>query len=576
MNQDRTNPPHDHTNPNDAADDDAMLVLATRRPAEASLDVVLEQGRNHDSIPPLTQDSIDDGIYLTITKDDPDEMRFRILRNMLVIPTALIMILYAGAFFTFGPMQLLLEQDGAFASRCDDTATAGALEEDDVCKAQSSALVTVHFIALVLLNILTPAAGYISDRFGPFMLTLALMVCACLGFILVIIASSAKQDFLLYPGFILIGFIPMFATVLIQETAKIYETSKARRIVISVLNGLFDGGGFVYLALWTVSKATGASLGHVLAVYLAIAFVLLSSILALWKYILLLHQKNNIKKTNNKNGNNNSLLQSNVPPADIATAQPLKRDALEDDEDRDENSTPTAAGDDATKSHQGTQAQRDGNKMSQPSSNHVPISHRSLRHQILSKEFILFAIFFTVHNNRNQFTLTTARYHLAYLGDDETGNRYLGIFMILTAISIAGLPIMELLIKWGGFHAALQGVNFLGIIYGTIALGSKSLDVQVVGFCVFAIYRFFIYAVSFSYLPTFVGEKVIGQMVGVVISIAGIVSFMNIPLGRWPIETLDNNFFWPNFIYTAMVIPCIFIAWLLEKGIKVDPKHCSD
>jgi Na+/melibiose symporter-like transporter len=197
----------------------------------------------------------------------------------------------------------------------------------------------------------------------------------------------------------------------------------------------------------------------------------------------------------------------------------------------------------------------------------VPLAHRSIREQLLSKQFLLFSIFFTVHNNRNQFTLTTARYHLAYLGDDETDNKYLTIFMLLTAVSVVGLPVMELLVKLGGYHAALQGVNILGIIYGLIILTSKSLNVQVAGFCVFAIYRFFIYAVSFSFLPTFVGESVIGKMVGVLIAIAGVASFVNIPLGRWPVQSLDGNFFWPNFIYTVMIVPCILIARFLGKDI---------
>eukprot|EP00557_Chaetoceros_sp_GSL56_P005933 CAMPEP_0176487364 /NCGR_PEP_ID=MMETSP0200_2-20121128/6088_1 /TAXON_ID=947934 /ORGANISM="Chaetoceros sp., Strain GSL56" /LENGTH=448 /DNA_ID=CAMNT_0017884179 /DNA_START=358 /DNA_END=1704 /DNA_ORIENTATION=+ len=409
---------------------------------------------------------------------DVEESRFRFLRQALVGPTALLMILYAGAFFTFGPMQLLLEKDGAFSSRCDSSAVSNNQEgQDTVCKEQSSSLLTVHFVATVLLNILTPVAGFISDRFGPFALTLALTGSGCTGLILVIIASTAQLDFILYPGFIFVGFIPMFATVLIQETAKIFDGESSRRRIISLLNALFDGGGFVYTSLWVISKATGARFDFIMTGYLALAVLLFSTILLLWKAIL---QR---QKTYTK-------MRSNVETSLETTADVVSH--VEEDIPTDEvNSTSC-----------------------------IPISHRTLREQLLSKQFILFSIFFTIHNNRNQFTLTTARYHLAYLGDDETGNKYLTIFMLLTAVSVVGLPVMELLVRLGGYHAALQGTNVLGIIYGLIVLSSKSLDVQVAGFCVFAIYRFFIYAVCFSFLPTFVGKSVIGKMTGVLIAIA--------------------------------------------------------
>jgi Major Facilitator Superfamily. len=467
----------------------------------------------------------------TLTDIDIEESRFRYLRQALVGPTALLMPLYAGAFFTFGPMQLLLEQDGAFSSRCGSTVNNNQEDQETVCNEQSSSLLTVHFVATVLLNILTPVAGYISDHFGPFALTLALTLCGCTGIILIILASAARLDFLLYPGFILIGFIPMFGTVLIQETAKIFDGESSRRRIISLLNALFDGGGFVYTSLWAISKATGASFDVVMTGYLALAVVLFASILFLWKAILA-RQKLLVK------------MRSTVETSLETTTHVVSQ------------------------VEEGTST--DKKEVNKPSSSYIPISHLTLREQLLSKQFLLFSIFFTIHNNRNQFTLTTARNHLAFLGDDDTGNRYLTIFMLLTAVSVVGLPIMELLVKLGGYHAALQGTNVLGIIYGLIVLTSKSLDVQVAGFCVFAIYRFFIYAACFSFLPTFVGKSVIGKMIGVLIAIAGVVSFVNIPLGRWPIESLDGNFFWPNFIYTVMIVPCIFIARFLGKNIPAE------
>lgn len=41
-------------------------------------------------------------------------------RRLLFILTCLYMIFYTGAFYEYGPFQLMLEEAGAFSNRCDD------------------------------------------------------------------------------------------------------------------------------------------------------------------------------------------------------------------------------------------------------------------------------------------------------------------------------------------------------------------------------------------------------------------------------------------------------------------------
>lgn len=77
----------------------------------------------------------------------------------LLIFSALYIPLFAGAFFGFGPMQLILEESGAFASLCDtqrgenitvdmhagsngDDAISGA-SDDAICPEQTARLLTV-------------------------------------------------------------------------------------------------------------------------------------------------------------------------------------------------------------------------------------------------------------------------------------------------------------------------------------------------------------------------------------------------------------------------------------------------
>jgi hypothetical protein len=51
----------------------------------------------------------------------------------------------------------------------------------------------------------------------------------------------------------------------------------------------------------------------------------------------------------------------------------------------------------------------------------------------------------------------------------------------------------------------------------------------------------------------------------------GLLSFINVGLSSWAINGLDGNFFWPNFILTLTVFPCIALAWIMGKCI--DREH---
>ena len=57
----------------------------------------------------------------------------------LLVFSLLYIPLFAGAFFGFGPMQIMLEETGAFASVCPESTTT----EDKVCPDQTARLLTM-------------------------------------------------------------------------------------------------------------------------------------------------------------------------------------------------------------------------------------------------------------------------------------------------------------------------------------------------------------------------------------------------------------------------------------------------
>jgi hypothetical protein len=135
--------------------------------------------------------------------------------------------------------------------------------------------------------------------------------------------------------------------------------------------------------------------------------------------------------------------------------------------------------------------------------------------------------------------------------------------------SLARLPpfVDMVLIGRFGYQVGLQRINALAItsIHGIIQISSQNLNVQVLGFVVFAFYRCFPFTIVLSFLPTFLGGGVLGRLL---IFFSGVFAFVNIPLAVVAsISTFGGNFFWPNLFYTVFVGPCDYVVWRIGSGL---------
>jgi hypothetical protein len=86
---------------------------------------------------------------------------------------------------------------------------------------------------------------------------------------------------------------------------------------------------------------------------------------------------------------------------------------------------------------------------------HKSIASRPPSQQLRSKLFITLTLYFAFFVSRNLFTLTTARDFLGYLGDNEKGNLYLSIFILLLPASMVALPFIDVILEKYGFHIGI-------------------------------------------------------------------------------------------------------------------------
>lgn len=461
-------------------------------------------------------------------------------RWMLVFFSALYSTLFAGAFFGFGPMQLMLEENGVFSDQC-------AQDEETPCPAQTSRLLQVHFIAQLTL-MFSPIAGALADRYSARVLMYITAAVGLFGLIFILVATGLYVDNLLYLSDLLLGLMATCSSVMIVQTGLVFTTVTRQR-VISVLNTLYDAGALTYLALWAIENALGCGITAIVGGYLGVAVVCFGGAIYYWRRVVPVQE-------------DETVTDDSLRPADSSQRAEKEEDvvATEEQAQDEEQSSSTI--------HDADEEADQQQEVSSNDDDYVLIANRTPSEQLKSKLYVVLCIFFAIHGTKNNFTLTTARDFLAYLGDDEYGNKYLTIFTLLTPVSILGLPFMDFILNRYGYHAGFQSINILSLAHGIILTSSDNLNVQILGFLIFSFFRCFLFTVSFSFVPTFQGQTVVGRGTGIMTFCFGLLSLVNIGLSSWAINGLGGNFFWPNLILTLAVIPCIALAWIMGKCIQ--------
>jgi hypothetical protein len=505
-------------------------------------------------------------------------------KYVLVVLTAVYTTFYAGAFFGYGPMQLMLEENGSFASQCDS--------EDSVpCPDQTSRLLNIQLVAQTSL-LFSPAVGAFTDRHGAFRCSMLVAVLAWTGLTLLTIAVHRRVDNLLFCAFLMIGLTSVTAHQTMLQSGMLFDGVRRQRI-LSILNGLFDTGSLTYLMLWAIQKAAKAEVAIVLLLYLVCSIPVFAGPVWLW-YSVLHNQPTDALLTSPPGTAEPDSIGTTTQSSNIAFSENQQESIpIDNDEShveliscKEDPSMPVNTNTTKNKNNgeeeiseigqevidavvgdptQDDTAQRDNDS-------YILIRDRSPVEQVKSRLYILTTIFFAFHGAMNNFTLTTARDQLAYLGDDETGNKYLTIFTLLTPVSIAGLPLQDYVLKHYGYYGGFQLINILSLLHGVIKVApfTQSLELQVLGFIVFSFFRCFMFTITFSFLPTFLNLKVVGRCAGLLVFCQGITPALNIPLTQLAIKHFDGDFFYPNLFYTVGTVPIFFLVWVMGQRIKIE------
>jgi hypothetical protein len=530
-------------------------------------------------------------------------------RQALFLISCLYIFLFIGAFYGYGQLQLILEDNQAFAFLCPDSEEDTTNKSNSVCSAQTNALIRVQLIAQSV-QMAAPLLGYGVDRCGARRAYIVLTAHILSGLLILLVCTSLSHfrtgsvpqvDRFLYVAMVLLSIGVCLAAILIVQTGLFFH-GRVQRRVIFILNALFDAGAISYLFLWLFYTKTNASITTVFATYFGISLLTFGTGMYFWCVAVPETIDTTVDSENANQIKQNPCTENN----DLSTGDDTIDDIVQDSKETSTNGTnhtsstvvivdsndeeeaspivdPTAP----TKNRNVLECEADGcteadlangrvqvdptTSMTNPPNRkklYVLIAHRTRMQQLTSTPAWCLAVFVGVHATSNNWTMATIRDFLASLGDDNYDNRYLTLFTLLTPVSLFGLPFVDYIMHHYGFHCAFQSVNALGLGYMLIRLCSSNLNVQVLGFIIFAFFRCFLYSVFQSFVPTLFSPDVVGLCIGLLVGIPGVAAFLNVPLAKYIIKSADGDFYVANLMYTLLIIPCVVAAYCIGQTIR--------
>ena len=196
----------------------------------------------------------------------------------LVVITAIMPVFWTGVFLLgWGPMQLMLEEDGAFEDQCLET-------EPLPCPEQTTKLLNVNFYAQLTM-IFSPVAGILVDLYGPcFIITLA-TVFLLVGLGGLILAVARDIDVLLYISFVFVGMMMQTSHQNSLQVGLLFQ-GKTQQQVISVMSALFDSGALTYLGLWAIENDSGVKFEFLIGTYLLVGTCFFGTAMYLWRAVV--------------------------------------------------------------------------------------------------------------------------------------------------------------------------------------------------------------------------------------------------------------------------------------------------
>ena len=434
------------------------------------------------------------------------------------------------------------------------------------------------------LQLFSPFIGLVVDRYGPKITAYVQGCCFTVGFLIVIAGASTLIDQLLYLGFSVIALNVWMGSQLILQLGLYFSGHTISR-VITILNGMKDGGAITYLLLWWINKKTGSKLSWTLGVYTGTGAILFAVSFYFWSAAVPVLSSSD---SDDRPSDSGSLPSSRFSRYEDLVSTRTLDEALQNNLStrlsqhlaESSRSLTLSRHSHVTPFESKKPKQQDSNKTLETTSSsvfaegdqkYVVVAKRNPVEQLKSTPYVVLCVFFSIQVGIANWNTSTQKDFLLDLGDDD--HTYLFIFTLLTPLSVIGAMFVDYMILSFGWNLSLQSINVLAVSFLSVKIVSTDLNVQIIGFVLFAFYRSFLFGISFSFLASLVSGPVVGRAGGIMTASAGAISLLMIPLIHLVVRHDTVDFFVPNVIVLALCAPTAVAICILAKFIRLERDH---
>eukprot|EP00873_Tetraselmis_striata_P029781 jgi/Tetstr1/450045/TSEL_037092.t1 len=445
----------------------------------------------------------------------------------LVATTLATNLLFSGLIFGWGPIKLLLSQDGVYRDLCpeDQGGADGAVLSAGSCLARESAFARIYSTAGVVAQLSGVACGAISDHFGP-QATIALggsLVSSCLlglGWL----DPPAEQAWLLVAVYAVLTFGCFLLLFSSFSCAFIWRAQQAT--ILTCANVFFDASASVSLLLYQLYDTAGLSRGPLLTGYAALAATAAAAQILLWVP-------------------NTAMLRAAKQAAPGGEAPAQQQGDAEGAEQ------PLLQGEQGT---QGQQQQGGG----------------GLWAQLRSADFAFLATFGAAHVFRSIVFMGTFSSLLWQYGDEVAGYRYTKLFSAELPTCVLFIPAVSWTLRHCSWATTFQIINVVGLAWNGLAF-VPWLPAQAATGVLYVAFRAFLFSCLFGFCASTFGAATAGRVYGFSNLVASAAVTLQLPVVEATYRYAGGDF---RYLYAAMAV--LVLPLLLLTHCAMRPKQLEE
>ncbi len=490
-------------------------------------------------------------------------------------------VLFAGTIYGFASLQLMLEAEGALHAQC-------GLPRGDMkaCAEQLSDFSLVFTVGTSLQTFSSFVVGYAIDVYGP---KLCLSMAGIMMSTGILLFAYADLDSLWqYVAAITLSALSANIVYLSSFTVSFVVDASFMSTYNTVNSCLFDTSSVMFFLFYLINLHLGFSFRQIFVGYFFLAVITFMALVYSWYLAepVLIAKKAKLEPHTAK-----KVISRNATP----TGSPLintysSRDKMSHTPDRKEyerlangsvrgdkprSYSSGAATDNQLEGGQGQGLKRVGGEAELPSTTGLVVGgelvtqvgdmhHIPWYEQIKTPQFVGVTLYAGLHLLRACSYMGNMENFLNSLGDEETGHYYTSIFSVVVPLGFLVIPLVDFVLFNNSFVSSLHIVTILGVVFGSITCVNE-LNIQVVGFFVFCVFRALLYSVIGTFVAHTFGPLHGGRTNGVLWLLASILNFALFPMTKFILERADGDWQLLNLLLLLGCIPAYLTIQLVLK-----------